>query len=71
MVEARIKEYLDGHGITQAWLSKKINMSKGVLSTTLSGKRRLTLDEYETVCWALGVSPDTFLEARKPDCVEA
>ena len=32
----------------------------------LSGKRRLTFEEYEHICWALGVGVETFLEARPP-----
>ena len=71
MVEARIKEYLDSHGITQAWLSKKTGLCIRKLNAALNGKRRITLEEYEGICWALDVPADKFLEARKPDCVEA
>ena len=37
-----------------------------LLNLALSGKRRLTFEEYEHICWALGVGVETFLEARPP-----
>ena len=66
MVEQRIKEYLDEQGITQVWLSRKTGLDINKLNAALNGKRRITLEEYEGICWALDVPADKFLEARKP-----
>ena len=62
----KIKNYLDSKGISQTFVSKKIGISTSKLNLILHGKRKLTLSEYETLCWALGVGVDTFLDARPP-----
>ena len=66
---AKIKEYLEANGISQAFLSKKSGIPAPKLNLALNGKRRLAFSEYESVCWALGVGVDTFLEPRPPEKV--
>ena len=61
-----ILEYLNQRGITQTFLAKKSGIGLSKLNLALNGKRRLTLPEYEVVCWVLGVPVDTFLCARPP-----
>lgn len=63
---AKIKRYLDERGISQSFLSSRANIPLPRLNLSLNGKRRLTFGEYETICWALGVGVDTFLEPRAP-----
>lgn len=60
----KIKSYLEERGISQAFLSAKSNIPPAKLSLALNGKRKLTFDEYESICWALGVGVDTFLEPK-------
>lgn len=62
----KIKEYLDGRGISQAFLSAKSGIPAPKLNLALNGKRKLTFSEYESICWALGVGADTFLEPKPP-----
>ena len=69
-VGMKIKTYLDSKGISQTFVSTKSGIPVVKLNLVLNGKRRLTLSEYETICWAIGVGVDTFLEA-KPPVVEA
>lgn len=64
--ESEIKQYLKENGISQAWLSEKTKIPAGKLSFSLGGKRKLTLREYATICWALGVNTDKFLKPRMP-----
>jgi transcriptional regulator with XRE-family HTH domain len=64
--EAVIKKYLDDNEITQASVSRKINISKPKLSMALNGKRRMTLEEYAAICGALGVNTDFFLKPVTP-----
>ena len=61
-----ILEYLNQRGITQTFLARRSGIGLSKLNLALNGKRRLTLTEYEVVCWVLGVPVDTFLQARPP-----
>lgn len=63
----QIKQYLIRNGISQAWLSKRTGIPACKLSFSLSGKRKLTLDEYALICGVLGVNTDKFLKPRRPD----
>lgn len=60
----KIKTYLDERGISQIFLSEKSGIPASKLNLALNGKRKLTFDEYESICWALGVGVDTFLEPK-------
>jgi len=62
----KINNYLKSNGISQSFLSSKIRMNPSKLNLSLNGKRKLSLDEYATICWALGVGVDVFLEPRAP-----
>lgn len=62
----KIKNYLESKGITQSFLSARSGVPAPKLNLALNGRRRLTFDEYESICWALGVGVDTFLEPRPP-----
>ncbi len=62
-----ILRYLKDNGITQSFLNKKTKIGAVKISLVLKGKRRLTLDEYSYICWALGVNTDKFLKPRPPD----
>lgn len=61
-----IKKYLQEKGITQAFLSRKTRIAPAKLSLALNGGRKLSLDEYSVICWALGVNTDKFLRPREP-----
>lgn len=65
--ECKINEYLKSKGISQAFLSSKTRISAVKLNLSLNGKRKLTFDEYEAICWALGLGADAFLEPKPPD----
>ena len=69
-VAEKIRMYMDDNGITQAHISRKTGIAMSKLSLALNGKRRFTFDEYESICWALGVGVETFLEPRAPQGVE-
>ena len=64
-VGQRVKNYLNDNGLSQTWLSFKTKIEAPKLNLTLNGKRKMTFEEYETICWALGVGVDKFLEPRK------
>lgn len=66
-VAQKIGLFLCHAGISQAYISQKTGISETQLELTLEGKRRFTFEEYETICEALGVGVETFLEPRAPD----
>lgn len=65
-VGIKIKGYLESHGISQAFLSTKSGIPPAKLNLALNGKRRMTLPEYQTICWALGLNVDTFMTPQPP-----
>lgn len=66
-VGQKIKTYLDDNGITQTFVSKKTGIDMPKLNLALNGNRRMTFQEYELICGALGVGTDRFLEPKKPE----
>ena len=65
-IGAKIKGYLDDRGISQAFVSSRSGIPPAKLNLALNGKRKLSLTEYELICWALGVGVDTFMEPKPP-----
>lgn len=62
-----IKEHLEKRGITQAHISRETGIETSKLNLALNGGRRLSLDEYATICGVLEVNTDFFLKPRLPD----
>lgn len=62
----RIKRYLESKGISQAFLSERSGIPAPKLNLVLNGKRRLTFDEYEVICYVLEVDAGTFIEPHPP-----
>lgn len=60
MIGIKVKEYLDENGIKYSYLSEKIGMPMNMLSPLLNGKRKMSVEEYFTICEALGLPVDTF-----------
>lgn len=65
-VGEKIKRYLDDKNISQTQLSIDTKIALPKLNLSLTGKRRMKIDEYEIICGALGVGVDKFLSPRLP-----
>lgn len=63
-VGQHIKQYLVDTGRSQKWLSLRTGIPAPKLSLSLSGKRRLTFEEYALICGALDVNTDKFILPR-------
>lgn len=70
-VGMKIKVYLESIGVSQVFLSAKSGVPPAKLNLVLNGKRKLSLSEYESVCWALGVGVDKFIEPTPPKDISA
>ena len=63
-VGQKIKAYLNDTGRTQAWLSNSTGIPAPRLNLTLTGKRKMTFDEYALICGALNVDTNKFIAPR-------
>jgi transcriptional regulator with XRE-family HTH domain len=70
-VGVKIKAYMDEIGMSQIELSKKSNIPPAKLNLTLNSKRRMTFDEYQVICYVLGVGVDAFMAPRPPEGMSA
>lgn len=61
-VAEKMRKYVVEKGLKQSAIAQKANMREDTLSTILNGKRKLTVDEYITLCIAMGVSPMAFIQ---------
>lgn len=61
MLNERIKSYIADAGLKQSAIADKANISQSTFSTMLSGKRKITAEEYFAICKALGVGLETFI----------
>lgn len=60
-----IREYVEVNKIPRKQLASKINMAESKLSQTLNGKRKMSVDEYVSICEALCVAYDKFVSQPK------
>lgn len=64
-IELSIREYLISHGISQAFVARKIGISKQKLNGILNGRQEIKAMELKAVCEAVGVPFDYFYNAAK------
>ena len=60
-VNKKLKEYLDSHGITQAFLIRKTDIPRSTINNIVNCKRKVTADELGRIANALKVSANIFL----------
>ena len=57
-----VRDYISEAGISQKLIAQNANMSEGKLSLVLSGKRKMTVNDYLDICKAIAVPPTKFLQ---------
>lgn len=67
MIGSKVKTYLEETHMTQNDLSILTGISLPKINLVLTGKRKLSLMEYEIICGVLNVNIDKFIQPRKPD----
>ncbi|NGM16983.1 helix-turn-helix domain-containing protein [Eggerthellaceae bacterium zg-893] len=65
MIAENIKAYMIENNIKQGQVGLKAGMTPQALSESLMGKRKLSIDEYVSLCDALHVSVDFFTDQRE------
>lgn len=56
----RIQAYLRDHGIKQAFIAEKCGWSRQKTSCIISGRSKMTADDFLAICDVIGVSYDHF-----------
>lgn len=54
-VAQKIKDIIDGRGITYTFISSKTGIPVDAISKSMMGKRKLPADEMIAICKAIGV----------------
>lgn len=66
MVYEKVRAYIDENGIKQVTVAQKAGIPKVTFNAIMNGKRTLYADDLRAICLALNVSPELFIEVRKP-----
>lgn len=59
----RVKRYIGDRGLSQKIIAANMGIPESKLSLLLNGKRRMTVDDYESICRAMAVDPARFYQA--------
>ena len=60
MLNANISKYIEDHNMNQTAVGRKAGLTKQAMSAAMLGKRKLSAEEYISICKVLGVSADFF-----------
>ena len=64
-VGLKIKEYMEGKGINQSKIADMTGIPRPKLNKMLNGEQKISLDDYELICGALGVGVEEFLSPKR------
>lgn len=62
-VQSRISAYMKRMGISQASVCEKTGIRTDAMSAMLNGKRKMTADEFEKICFAIEKTPNDFIHS--------
>ncbi len=63
-VYQKVRSYIDEKGLKQIAVAKKSGISNTTFNAIMNGKRTLYADDLRSICLALNVSPETFIETK-------
>lgn len=66
MLGCRIKEYIVSTGLKLGVIADRAGIARNVFSSMMNGKRKITAEEYFSICKALDV-PLGFFNEIQPD----
>lgn len=61
-VNARLKEIIESRGIKQSYICEKTGLSSDCVSRILNSARKITADEFLSICEVLKLDPRSFFE---------
>ena len=65
MLHEFIKQHLDENGIKYAFVAEEIGVAKSVFSSMMNGKRKITGEEFCTICDVVKTDTNYFAEKLK------
>lgn len=63
-VYQKVRAYIDENGLKQVAVAEKAGIPKNTFNAILNGKRILYADDLRSICLALNVSPELFIEVK-------
>ena len=67
-VYQKVRQYIDDHHLKQISIARKAGIPKGTFGAMLNGKRTMYADDLRSICYALNVSADTFIDTT--ECIK-
>ena len=64
LMHQRVKRYIEERNLSQKLIAANMKIPESKLSLILNGKRRMTVDDYESICRAMAVEPARFYNAE-------
>ena len=61
-IQAKIKRYITEQNLNQQLIARNMGISSAKLSRMLNGNRRMTVDDYEALCYAIAIEPARFFK---------
>lgn len=61
MLGTRIRSYISECGLKMSAIAEKANIPLNTFSAMMNGKRKITAEEYFSICTALNVNLDKFI----------
>ena len=59
-VREKVRQYITDQKLNQQLIARNMGISSAKLSRMLNGSRRMTVDDYESLCYAIAVEPIRF-----------
>ena len=64
-VYKKVRAYIEDNGYKQLAVAQKAGISKVTFNAMMNGKRTMYADDLRSICLALNVSPEVFIEVPK------
>lgn len=65
-VYEKVRAYIDEMGYKQVNIARKAGISISTFNAMMNGKRTMYADDLCSICFALNVSPELFIEVKDP-----
>ncbi len=65
-VYEKVRAYIDSQGLKQVAVAQRAGIPKTTFNAIMNGKRTMYADDLRAICLALNVSPELFIEVKRP-----
>ena len=64
LIYEKVRQYIDEHGIRQSFVAKKCGIPVTTFNAIMNGHRKMYAEDLRSICYALEVSPELFIEYK-------